>query len=52
MIMIVDMLSTSELPKIAEPWVLTFEATIHARPAMTPEDLAKARLGELGKRYG
>ena len=50
-IMIVDMQSTSDLPKIAEPWFLTFEARIHVRPAMTPEDLAKAGLEELGKKY-
>ena len=51
-IMIVDMQSTSELPKIAEPWVPTVEARIHARPAMTPEDPGTAGLEALGKRYG
>ncbi len=51
-IMILDMKSPSDLPKIAEPWFLTFDARVHARPAMTPEDLAKAGLEELGKRYG
>ena len=51
-IMIVDMKSPSDLPRIAEPWFLTFDARVHARPAMTPEDLAKAGLEELGKRYG
>ena len=51
-IMIVDMKSPSDLPKIAEPWFLTFDARVQARPAMTPEDLAKAGLEELGKRYG
>ena len=50
--MTVDMQSTSELPEIAEPWFLTFEARIHARPAMPPKHLAEAGLEELGKRYG
>ncbi len=51
-IMIVDMKSPSDLPRIAEPWFLTFDARVQARPVMTPEDLAKAGLEELGKRYG
>jgi hypothetical protein len=50
-LMIVDMKDASDLPKIAEPWFLTFEARLHARPAMTPEDLAKAGLDELGKKF-
>ncbi len=51
-LMIVDMKSPSDLPKIAEPWFLTFDARIHASPVMTPEELAQAGLEELGKRYG
>ncbi len=50
-LMIVDMKSPSDLPKIAEPWFLTFDARIHVSPVMTPEDLAQAGLEELGKRY-
>ncbi len=32
----------SELPAIAEPWFLAFNAEIEATPAMAPEDLEKA----------
>ena len=32
----------SELPAIAEPWFLAFNAEFEAQPAMTPEDLQKA----------
>ncbi len=32
----------SDLPAIAEPWFLAFNAEIEAQPAMTPEDLQKA----------
>jgi hypothetical protein len=37
-----DMKESSELPAVAEPWFLAFNATVHVRPAMTPADLAKA----------
>ena len=40
--MILDMKEVSELPAVAEPWFLAFKATVEARPAMTPADLAKA----------
>ncbi len=32
----------SDLPAIAEPWLLAFNAEIEAQPAMIPEDLEKA----------
>ena len=41
-IMIVDMADASELPAIAEPWFLAFDASVDATPVMLPEDLAKA----------
>jgi hypothetical protein len=33
---------SSELPAVAEPWFLAFNASITVRPAMTVEDLGKA----------
>ena len=41
-IMIVDMADASDLPAIAEPWFLAFDASIDIIPLMLPEDLAKA----------
>ncbi len=32
----------SDLPAIAEPWFLAFNADIEVQPAMIPEDLQKA----------
>ncbi len=35
-----DMKDSSELPKIAEPWFLSFNSRISIQPTMTPQDLA------------
>lgn len=34
-----DMKDGSQLPAIAEPWFLAFNATLTVKPAMTPQDL-------------
>ena len=41
-LLIINMQDPSQLPAIAEPWFLAFNASIEATPAMVPEDLAKA----------
>ena len=40
--LIVDLKSTADIPGIAEPWFLAFNASIEATPAMTAQDLAAA----------
>ena len=40
-----DMKESSELPGVAEPWFLAFNARLTVRPAMTPKDLADAGPG-------
>ncbi len=37
-----DMQDASQIPAIAEPWFLAFNASIEVHPVMIPEDLAKA----------
>ncbi len=51
-IIIVDIADPSRLPTFAEPFFLTFNATLEVHVVMAPEDLAKAGLEELGKKYG
>ncbi len=49
--MVVDLPDASWIPKIAEHLFLAFEAKVELHPCMTPEDLQKAGLEELGKAY-
>ena len=49
--MIVDIADPSRLPSIAEPLFLSFNATVTFNVVMGPEELAKAGLEELGKKY-
>ncbi len=52
--LIVDMQDASQMPAIAEPFFLGFNATIEAIPVMTPEDLAKgsAAIEAAAKNFG
>ena len=49
-----DMKESSQLPAIAEPWFLAFDARLTARPAMNVQDLATAEsgIGRAIKAYG
>jgi hypothetical protein len=45
--LIVDLASASDIPRLAEPWFLYFNATVEFLPAMTPADLQQAGLDRL-----
>ena len=40
-----DLKDSSDIPSVAEPWFLAFNAKISLRPVMNPQDLAKAGPG-------
>jgi hypothetical protein len=51
-VLVVDVTEPSDIPALAEPWFLTFDATVELRIAMTPDDLARGKLDVLGKTWG
>jgi hypothetical protein len=50
-IIVVPVDDVSQIPVLAEPWFLHFNANCQFRIAMTPDDLKKAGLEELGKKW-
>lgn len=50
-VIVVDVKEASDIPRLAEPWFLTFNAEVEFRVAMTPEDLARAGLESIGKTW-
>lgn len=49
-----DLQDASQIPAVAEPWFLAFNARIELHPVMLPEDLAKAggAIEKAVKKYG
>src|SRR5262245_3330969 len=50
-VMVVELADPSKIPTFAEPWFLTFNADVEFQPVMTPEDLKRAGLDALGKKW-
>lgn len=51
-VLVVDVKDASEIPKYAEPFFLSFESDVEFHPIMSPEDLGRAGLEALGKKWG
>ena len=51
---VVDVKSSSELPRLVEPFFLAFNASVECFPVMVPEDLMAAGedIGEAVQKYG
>lgn len=50
-VLIVDVAEPSDVPALAEPWFLKFNATCEFRIVMKPEDLELAGLAQLGAKW-
>ena len=50
-IMIIDLADPSKVPTFAEPWFLAFNADVEFHVVMTPDDLGRAGLDALGKKW-
>jgi len=51
-VLIVDVAKPSDVPRLAEPWFLKFNADVQFRVCMLPQDLGEANLEALGKKWG
>jgi len=51
-ILVIDVQNSSDIPAFAEPFFLNFNANCKFRLTMSPQDLKKAGLEELGKKWG
>ncbi|OGB29772.1 MAG: panthothenate synthetase [Burkholderiales bacterium RIFCSPLOWO2_12_FULL_61_40] len=50
-IFVINVQSSSDVPSFAEPFFLNFQADCKFRILMSPEDLKKSGLEELGKKW-
>jgi hypothetical protein len=50
-VLVIDVQQPSRVPSFSEPFFLTFNADCRFRIVMSPEDLAKAGLDQLGKKW-
>ncbi len=50
-ILVVNVEEPSKIPRLAEPWFLSFNAAVEFKIVMTPEDLRKSGLDELGRKW-
>jgi len=51
-IMIVEVAKPSDVPALAEPWFLTFNANVEFHIVMGPEELQEAGLEDIGRKWG
>ena len=51
-VLIVEVEEPSKIPALAEPWFLGFDADVEFHVVMGPEELERAGLEELGRKWG
>ena len=50
-LMIVDLKNPSQIPALAEPFFLTFNANVEFHVVMRPQDLQEAGLEQIGRKW-
>jgi hypothetical protein len=50
-ILVVNVEEPSQIPRLAEPWFLSFNASVEFRVVMSPEELRKSGLDEWGRKW-
>jgi len=50
-ILIVDLADASKIPSLAEPWFLGFDADVEFHPVMSPEELKKSGVDQIGRKW-
>ena len=50
-VLIVNLTDASQIPALAEPWMLLFNASIELKPVMVPDDLKASGIDQIGARY-
>ena len=50
-VLIVDLPDQSKVPTLAEPWFLYFNADVKLRIVMSPDDLKRGGIDEIGKKW-
>ena len=50
-LLIINLPDPSKIPTFAEPWFLAFNADVEFHVVMTPDDLGRAGLDALGKKW-
>ena len=50
-VFVVDVTDPSTIPSLAEPWFLLFNADVQFHVVMNPEELGRAGLDALGKKW-
>ena len=51
-LLVVDLVEPSQIPELAEPWFLNFNADVDFKVVMTPEDLQQAGLDAICQQWG
>jgi hypothetical protein len=49
--LVINMSDVSEMPRFAEPWFLNFDAQVEFIPTMTAQDLQRAGLDQIAKKW-